>query len=181
MACYTGSEPAVTTLNIYVNTQNDGLSDGLRPWRSNSIQGATATRNYSDPQYGHKFDVDAPPGTGDLFYGGFWHTWLVGGLGPGGKAIYALDDSIRQHVLRAKQLAAVVMGEWDSTNITCTNLSNCKNSLGNTYGVPLIRRFHNGNWGAIFGNGYMAVPQSRCRYLRDAGELSGAISFYRLL
>ena len=35
--------------------------------------------------------VDATPGTGDLFYNGLWHTWLYGGLGAGGNAIYALD------------------------------------------------------------------------------------------
>ncbi len=47
--------------------------------------------DYTNPQYAHKFNVDATPGTGDLFYGGQWHSWLVGGLGAGGSAIYALD------------------------------------------------------------------------------------------
>jgi type IV pilus assembly protein PilY1 len=40
--------------------------------------------DYSNSQYGHNFFVDATPGTGDLFYNGAWHTWVVGGLGPGG-------------------------------------------------------------------------------------------------
>ena len=31
------------------------------------------------------------PGNGDLYYGGAWHTWLVGGLGLAAPAIYALD------------------------------------------------------------------------------------------
>ena len=56
--------------------------------------------DFSDPQYGHKYDVDAPPGTGDLFYSNTWHTWLVGGLGAGGQAgTHGLDDRSRQYLL----------------------------------------------------------------------------------
>jgi len=29
----------------------------------------------------------------------------------------------------------------------------CSN-LGNTFGTPQIRRFHSGQWGAVFGNGF---------------------------
>jgi type IV pilus assembly protein PilY1 len=29
--------------------------------------------------------------------------------------------------------------------------------MGNTYGVPQIRRFHNGQWGAVFGNGFSSA------------------------
>jgi type IV pilus assembly protein PilY1 len=168
--------------NTYVPTLNDGLEVmAYVPGNViNNIQSATATRNFSDPQYGHKFDVDAPPGTGDLFYSGFWHTWLVGGMGPGGKAMYALDVTDPDSMFSTESnSAAVVKGEWDNTNITCTNGGGCKNNLGNTYGVPLIRRFHNGNWGAIFGNGYGSNSG-------DAGifvmlvDSSGAITFYYL-
>lgn len=42
-----------------------------------------STLDYSNPQYGHDFYVDAPPGTGDLYYGGAWHSWVAGGLGAG--------------------------------------------------------------------------------------------------
>ncbi len=48
-------------------------------------------QDYSSPLYAHKFSVDGTPGDGDLFYDGQWHSWLVGGLGAGGSAIYALD------------------------------------------------------------------------------------------
>ena len=80
--------------NAYQPAMNDGYEvlAYMPGYIVNSIQNATMPDlNYSDPQYGHKYDVDAPPGTGDLFYGGQWHTWLVGGLGAGGNAIYALD------------------------------------------------------------------------------------------
>ncbi|HEX3847344.1 MAG TPA: PilC/PilY family type IV pilus protein, partial [Steroidobacteraceae bacterium] len=77
----------------FQSTNNDGneVLAYMPAYVVNNIQTANTINNFSDPQYGHRFDVDASPGTGDLFYNGLWHTWLVGGLGPGGNAIYALD------------------------------------------------------------------------------------------
>ena len=170
--------------NNYVATQNDGQEVmAYVPGNVvNNIQNSTNTaRNYSDPQYGHKFDVDAPPGTGDLFYGGLWHTWLVGGLGPGGKAIYALDITDPDSYFTSEANATtVVKGEWDNTNISCVGNSTCYNNLGNTYGVPLIRRLHNGNWGAIFGNGYNSASGDAGIYVMIVSSTSGSISFYYL-
>jgi len=37
------------------------------------------------------------------------------------------------------------------------HLDPCGNSLGNTYGIPQIRRFHNGSWVRVFGNGLGSV------------------------
>jgi type IV pilus assembly protein PilY1 len=120
-----------------------------------TIQSTNASRNFSDPQYGHKFDVDASPSVGDVFYSGVWHTWLVGGLGPGGKAIYALDITDPDSMFVSESSpSTVVKGEWSNTSITCTNSTTCAASLGNTYGTPVIRRLHNGQWAAIFGNGF---------------------------
>ncbi len=170
--------------NTYVTTQNDGLEVmAYVPGNVvSNIQNATNTaRNYSDPQYGHKFDVDAPPGTGDLFYSGAWHTWLVGGLGPGGKAIYALDVTDPDSYFTSEANATtVVKGEWDNTNLSCVGNSTCYTNLGNTYGVPLIRRFHNGNWGAIFGNGYSSTSGDAGIYVMMVNSTSGTISFYYL-
>ena len=61
---------------------------GIHPTTTSVKSGATTTTvnstlDFSNPQYGHNFYVDAPPGTGDLYYGSAWHTWVVGGLGPG--------------------------------------------------------------------------------------------------
>ena len=108
--------------------------------------------DYSHPQYGHNFFVDATPGTGDLFYNGTWHSWLVGGLGVGGQAIYALD--ITNPSFSEGGASSTVIGEWNSGSITCANVPNCGQSLGNTFGTPVIRRLHSGNWALIFGNGF---------------------------
>jgi type IV pilus assembly protein PilY1 len=110
-----------------------------------------ASLDLSNVQYGHNFFVDATPGTGDLFYGGNWHTWVVGGLGAGGAAIYALDVTNPANFTQGNA-GTVVVGEWNAATITCS--SACGGNLGNTFGVPQIRRLHNGKWGVIFGNGF---------------------------
>lgn len=106
--------------------------------------------NFSHPQYAHNFYNDAAPAVGDVFYGGSWHTWLMSGLGAGGNAIYALDVTDPAEFTSSNTNAgARVVGEWsyDSVNPIWK-------SLGNTYGTPVFGRFHDGNWGAVFGNGW---------------------------
>src|SRR5256885_16760485 len=77
----------------FVATGNDGLEVlAYMPGAVvQTIHSTTASVDYSNAQYGHNFFVDAMPGAGDLFYGNAWHSWVVGGLGPGGSAIFALD------------------------------------------------------------------------------------------
>lgn len=131
-----------------------------------TIHSTTGSVDYSNPQYSHNFYVDATPGTGDLFYSGAWHTWLVGGLGAGGNAsgpignktstavgaIYALDITDPGTFSEANA-SSLVLGEWSSSTIACSNVVNCGTSLGSTFGTPVIRRLHNGNWAVLFGNG----------------------------
>ena len=111
------------------------------------------TLDYANPQYSHNFFVDQTPDADDLFYAGSWHTWLVGGLGAGGAAIYALNVTDPSQ-FNETQAGNLVIGEWNSTTISCANVGACGNNLGNTYGVPIIRRLHDGKWGVIFGNGF---------------------------
>lgn len=158
----------------------------------NSIQTNFDPNNYSDPQYGHRFDVDAAPGTGDLFFGGQWHTWLIGGLGPGGNAIYALDITnpgmSGASNFSEANAANTVIGEWSyqngTTNLTCANdagpATPCGYNLGKTYGTPQIRRFHNGMWGAVFGNGQGSLNGDGGIYVMLVDPTSGAVTFYYL-
>lgn len=118
-----------------------------------------AALDYSNTQYGHNYYVDATPAMGDVFYNNTWHTWLVGGLGAGGPVIYALNVtdpstfSESNAAYTAGTNTGVVVGEWNPSTITCVGNTSCGNNLGYTYGMPEIRRFHNGQWGAIIGNG----------------------------
>jgi type IV pilus assembly protein PilY1 len=141
--------------------------------------------DYSNTQYGHNFFVDATPGTGDLYFGGAWHTWLVGGLGTGGAAIYALD--VTNPSYSEGGASSTVVGEWTAGSsasspsaISCAIVSNCGNNLGNTFGTPQIRRLHNGNWGAIFGNGFGSQSGDAGIYVMSIDSGTGATTFYYL-
>jgi type IV pilus assembly protein PilY1 len=134
--------------------------------------------DYSNTQYGHNFFVDATPGTGDLYFGGQWHTWLVGGLGIGGAAIYALDVTNPSYA--EGNASAIVVGEWNPATITCSIVSNCGNNMGNTFGTPQIRRLHNGNWAVIFGNGFGSQSGDAGIYIMSIDTGTGAATFYYL-
>jgi type IV pilus assembly protein PilY1 len=176
----------------YVGTYNDGTEVlGYMPAHViNKINSSTSTANdFSNPQYGHQFYVDATPGTGDLFYGGSWHTWLIGGLGAGGAAIYALDITDPVNFTEVSSGAqATLIGEWSSTTVsgvtsvmTCINTASpCSANLGNTYGTPQIKRFHNGMWGFIIGNGFGSSSGDAGIYVVTVNSSSGALTWYYL-
>ena len=100
-------------------------------------------QDFTHEQYAHNYYNDAPPATGDVFYGGQWHTWLMSGLGAGGSTVYALDVTDPDNFT-----AANVIGEWSNGDAPIWN------NLHNSYGTPVFGRFHDGNWGAVFGNGW---------------------------
>ncbi len=133
------------------------------------------TLDYANPQYAHNFYVDATPDVDDVFYNGTWHSWLVGGLGAGGAAIYALNmtDPTQFSEANAQNL---VLGEWTSSTITCTNVSSCGVNMGNTYGVPVVRRLHDGKWAVIFGNGFGSTSGDAGIYVMLVNPTNGTIS-----
>jgi type IV pilus assembly protein PilY1 len=180
---------AYNSSNVYVSATNDGkevlayMPAAVVKTIHNS---STVELDYANTQYGHNFYVDAPPGTGDLFYGGVWHTWLVGGLGIGGAAIYALDvtdptgSAAGTTAFAESNASSLVIGEWSAANLTCSNVSNCAGNLGNTYGTPVIRRLHNGMWAVIFGNGFGSSTGDAGIYIMTVDPTSAAKTFYYL-
>lgn len=90
----------------------------------------------ADPNYAHRYYVDGAPFAGDAFVNGSWKTMLVGSVGAGGKAIYALDVTDPQSFV-----ANNVHWEFSHTE------------LGNSMGKPAIARLATGKWVAVFGNG----------------------------
>ncbi len=109
------------------------------------------------PHYTHRYYVDANPNVVDAYFyrdagkvSGDWKTVLVGGLGAGGKAIYALDvtDPSQFSEANAKKITL-----WEFTT------KNDKD-LGYTFGKPLITKMSNGDWVAIFGNGYNSTEDN---------------------
>jgi type IV pilus assembly protein PilY1 len=148
---------------------------------------ANSYLDYANPQYGHNFFVDATPGTGDLYYSGTWHTWVAGGVGPGGSEIYALDVTTPGNFTETNA-STLVVGDWQggtsaTTNpgsFTCQNAANCALNLGNTYGTPTIRRMHNGDWALIFGNGLNSSTGDAGIFILTINPSSGSKRMYYL-
>ncbi|MGH3262363.1 MAG: pilus assembly protein, partial [Trebonia sp.] len=155
---------------------------GTDPTNGNAI---TTDDDFSNTQYGHNFTVDATPGSGDLFYDGAWHTWLVGGLGSGGADIYALDVTSPANFSETNA-ASLVIGDWSAATISCTNVSDCGLDLGDTYGTPVIRRTHalNGSgeneWAVIWGNGFGSSSGDAGIFVMTIDPASGAKTIYYL-
>jgi type IV pilus assembly protein PilY1 len=163
-----------TTGSIVQNIHGVTPAYGLQP------ACVSTALDFSNQQYGHNFYVDATPGTGDLYYNSAWHTWLVGGLGAGGSAIYALDVSNPTSTnFTAANASSLVIGEWTSATISCVSNTTCGTNLGNTFGSPIIRRLHNGLWAVIFGNGYGSASGDAGIFVMTVSA-TGTTAFYYL-
>jgi type IV pilus assembly protein PilY1 len=168
-------------------TYNTTLNDGTEVLAYmpgaivNTIHNSTNNNlDFSNPHYGHNLYVDAPPGTGDVYFGGGWHTWLIGGLGGGGPAIYALDVTVPTSFSESAP-QATVMTEWTPSGIPggCgVGGATCGDNMGNISGVPQIRRFHNGNWGAVFGNGLKSASGDAGIFVMILDKSTGKPSLY---
>lgn len=97
--------------------------------------------------YVHQYYVDGPVTVEDVQVSGVWKTALVGALGAGGKAVYALD--ITNPVLAGASVAAK---ETDLSNKVLWEYTEA--DLGLVHGEIAVAKMSNGVWAAIFGNGY---------------------------
>ena len=118
----------------------------------------------TDPVYNHQYFVDGSPFASDAWIGSGWKTVLVGSLGAGGKAVYALD------VTDPSSLGAnSVM--WEFTDP----------ELGYVLGQPVIVRLKaqsgSTKWYAIFGNGYNSQSQTARLFIveLDSGNVAKVI------
>lgn len=148
---------------IYVGA-NDGMLHAFRADTGNSQSGVEQfayvpadnftnhkLSNLTDLNYTHEYYVDGTVTISDAYLSGSWKTILVGGLNFGGKSIYALDISNPTSMNAGKVL-------WEYSDA---------NDLGYTYSQPQIVRLNDGNWYAIFGNGYNSSNNSSYLYLVD--------------
>ena len=104
----------------------------------------------------HRFYVDGSLTVGDVFNSSnnSWRTILVGGLGDGGRAYFALDIT--------DPAAPVLLWEFDTAS---------DSDLGYSYGNPVItKRASDGKWVVAFASGYNnTVGDSKGRlYVVDA-------------
>ncbi|MEX0619818.1 MAG: PilC/PilY family type IV pilus protein [Pseudohongiellaceae bacterium] len=104
--------------------------------------------------YTHRYFVNEAPTVVDVFLSGktdpntgttgSWSTVLVGSLGRGGQAVYALDVTDPDGFSEASA-ADIALWEFDDSDDA---------DLGFTYSIPSVAKMKDGSWAAVFGNGY---------------------------
>ncbi len=119
--------------------------------------------------YNHKYYVDGTPTVGDAVLNGKWRTVLVGGLGGGGKGFFALDITNPANFTEANAASLVL---WEFTSADNSN-------LGYSFARPQIGRMANGEWAAIFGNGYNSSTGDAGLFIRYLDGDDGAGNSYK--
>ena len=147
---------------VYVGA-NDGMLHGFNASADggNEIIGYIPASVYPHllrlamPDYvdDHRFFVDGGIAVNDVFFKSDkrWHTILVGSLGAGGQGVFALDVSDPEYFEDASADRLVL---WEFMDSDSGKLMGGDRDLGFTYGTPQIVRLANGDWAAVFGNGY---------------------------
>jgi type IV pilus assembly protein PilY1 len=92
----------------------------------------------------HRYYVDGQIRVGDAFYDGAWHSVLVGRLGAGGQGVFALDVTNPANFSESNANSLVL---WEFTDADDPD-------LGFTLGGSWVTKMKNGQWAAVFGNGY---------------------------
>lgn len=103
----------------------------------------------SSTTYQHRYYVDGSPNSGDAYLGGAWKTILLGTLGAGGKAVFALDITDPDSFSASKVI-------WEYTDAT---------DLGYIMNRAHVALMNNGQWYAVFGNGYNSTSGKAVLYL----------------
>jgi type IV pilus assembly protein PilY1 len=99
----------------------------------------------SSPTYTHRPLVDGPTYVSDAYFGGAWHSILVGTLGGGGRGIYVLDVTNPETTGVGPFGPSKVLFELDSTRYP---------ELGNITGQAIIAPGKDNRWKIFIGNGH---------------------------
>lgn len=114
----------------------------------------------------HQYFVDGAPRAADAYYGAAWHSVLVGTLGAGGKALFALDVTDPATFSQSNVL-------WEISTAQSPNdsdLSEFSSNLGYTLPQASIVRLRDGTdgvWAAVVGNGYESAGHKAVLYIID--------------
>ncbi|RTL19821.1 MAG: pilus assembly protein [Burkholderiales bacterium] len=112
--------------------------------------GVTGLVSLGNPNFVHRYFVDATPTMADVDFGrtsggsgtSDWRTVLIGGLGKGGKVLYALDITNPSSVTTETAAAGKVL--WEFTD----------SAMGFTYGQPIVTKTRKYGWVVVAGSGY---------------------------
>ncbi len=117
----------------------------------------------ANPAYAHRFYVDGSPTTWDAHFGGSWRTVVTATTGVGGKSVFALDVTDPDAFAASKVL-------WEINDTTPYRLGDATDpqygsQLGYTVGQAVVAKLNNGEWAAVFGNGYRSASDKATLYV----------------
>lgn len=121
-----------------------------------NIDGLAALGN---PNYDHRYYVNATPMTADVDFGytngtrgtADWRTMAIGGLGKGGKSYYALDVTNASKATNAHTDTSAAT-EADVASKVLWEFSNA--NMGFSYGKPLVTKTKRHGWVVVFTSGH---------------------------
>ncbi|GLQ33680.1 pilus assembly protein [Litoribrevibacter albus] len=93
-----------------------------------------------DKSYNHRYYVDGTVEVADAYIGGAWKTLLLGGLGAGGKSIFAIDVTDPETITESTSNKVL----WEVS----------LDSLGLTYPQAKVAKMNDGSWVVLLANGY---------------------------
>lgn len=136
---------------VYVGA-NDGMLHGFDTGSGREVLAYVPRPLYpqlsklTSQSYSHRYYVDGSPTIADAFFGGGWHSVLVGGLRAGGRGMFALDVTNPSAFSEANASHIVL---WEFTDQDDPD-------LGFTFAQPAIIKTNlvPETWAAVFGNGY---------------------------
>nr|WP_294973799.1 PilC/PilY family type IV pilus protein [uncultured Pseudomonas sp.] len=113
----------------------------------------------TDPTYNsdstkHRYFVDGTPTVADVYFGGAWHTVLIGTLRAGGRGVFALDITDPDNISLL----------WEFT-------AQSDADLGSTFAMPVVARLASndktGGWTVLLGNGYGGSEGNASLFILD--------------
>ena len=151
-AAYLGTKAARTEGTIFFGA-NDGMAHALAEndgrevfaYVPKAVLPTVAKLAANDYNTNHLYYVDGPFSQGDFYNGTSWRNAVVGTTGAGAKAVFAFDATTPTSMSAANVL-------WEVSSSTA-NFS----ELGFVLNDVQIGLMRNGQWAAIFGNGYSSA------------------------
>ena len=167
---------------LYVGA-NDGMLHGFDAANGNEIFGYvprgvySKLRNYTTSTYEHDFFVDGQAFTGDAdtkypstatSTKDNWATFLVGGLGGGGRGYYILDVTDPDTISTTTAASKVYVDRTFSSSGVDTFTGYA--DVGHLYASPSVDevsgnrseqivKLNNGRWAVVMGNGYNSINE----------------------
>ncbi len=119
-----------------------------------STEPGSGVHQLARKDYVHRYYVNASPVARDAYVKlpgeehASWHTLLLGGLGAGGKSVYLLDVTDPDRFDKPENVI-----KWEFSH----------RDLGYSFSDVQVAKLDDGNWYAIFGNGYNADSDGKAK------------------